>query len=373
VSLPVAILRAVDDGADVVVCATYIDDIAGPLLDDALELAARVGRAGRGTPVLFPTSREMSSPPGSMHASLSLSLAAPASHPLAFCIGPSSASGGWFLWRERSGKLRPFSNRGPAVRWLAPGDDMPDPLASPGSERTAHAESSGASAVAAGVVLLVLAQNPELERSELDQLLTATVLPAAESEPDAPLADRCDRLPEGRDPDGHDAKHGYGRLSASRACLSASDPIALTLVRIGEPAAAAAFASLRRTDPEVTRAYSPELARWATRALLSDPTLAHALSALARHARLVSPSPERAQAHPDGALLRQLALLLRLAIASSRAPKPPQSIAAELRMLAQALLEQSERGQAGAWESAAQGKLRSLWPSPQSDADTAAE
>jgi hypothetical protein len=42
-------------------------------------------------------------------------------------------------------------------------------------------------------------------------------------------------------------------------------------------------------------------------------------------------------------------------------------------MLAQALLEQSERGQAGAWESAAQGKLRSLWPSPQSDADTAAE
>ncbi len=89
-----------------------------------------------------------------------------------FCVGPSSREGGWFLWRDRRGRLHPFANRGPALRWLAPGDDLPDPFAD--ADRLTHAESSGAAAVAAGVLLLVLGQNPDLTIDELDAVVSNT-------------------------------------------------------------------------------------------------------------------------------------------------------------------------------------------------------
>src|SRR6185295_3517776 len=113
----------------VIACATYIDGLMSPLLDDALEVAVRLGRGGLGTAVIFPTGREMSSPEGSRHSSLSLGLGEPASDPRALCVGPSARDGGWFLWRDHRGKFRPFANRGPSVRWLAPGDDMALPFA----------------------------------------------------------------------------------------------------------------------------------------------------------------------------------------------------------------------------------------------------
>jgi hypothetical protein len=362
VSLPAAILRAVDDGADVIVCATYVDDVSGPLLDDALELAARLGRGGRGTAVLFPTSREVSSPPGSTHASLSLSLGAPASHPRAFCIAPSGSAGGWFVWRDQSGRLRPFANRGPAVRWLAPGDDMADPLAPAGVERLTHAESSGACAVAAGVVLLTLAQNPELYLSEVDELLTRTACPPSEPEGHAVFADAWDMMPNGRDCDGHDAKHGYGRLSARRACLYAADPLAAMLVQMGETGAAAMFLELRHQDAGFARAYSPKLALWAVRALLADASLRHGLCSLLRHARLVSGGPGRVAAHPPGALIRQVALLIRMAGASRMGPPQEEALTGELRRLQRAISELSADSDAGrAWETALYAKL-ALWP-----------
>src|ERR1019366_9023014 len=131
VSLPTAIARAVFDGADVIVCATYLGaGTTSPLLDDALDVAAHLGRHGRGTVVLLPTGREASSPGNSVPASLSLPLDAPASDPRVHCVAPGGKEGGWFLWRGPSWKVRPFSNRGPAVRWLAPGDDVAYPFAS---------------------------------------------------------------------------------------------------------------------------------------------------------------------------------------------------------------------------------------------------
>ncbi|HEX3596444.1 MAG TPA: S8 family serine peptidase, partial [Polyangiaceae bacterium] len=165
VSLPEAIVRAVDDGADVVVCASYVEGTTSPLFDDALAFANQLGRGGRGTAVVLPTGREISSPPGSMHASLTLSLGDPASDPRVFCVAPSGRYGDWFLWTDKRGRLRPFANRGPSVRLAAPGDDMSYPLA--GRDRVGHAESSGASAIAAGVALLVYATSPELMVHEL--------------------------------------------------------------------------------------------------------------------------------------------------------------------------------------------------------------
>ena len=95
VSVPLAIVRAALDGADVIVCATYVEGTTSPMLDDALELAARLGRGGRGAAVVLPTGRETSSPGASVHASLSLALGDPASDPRVHCIAPGGRAGGW--------------------------------------------------------------------------------------------------------------------------------------------------------------------------------------------------------------------------------------------------------------------------------------
>lgn len=325
-SLPVAIVRAVFDGADVVVCAAYVEGSTSPMLDDALEVASRLGRRGRGTAVVLPTGREASSPPGSVHLSWSLGFGEPASDPRAFCIAPGARDGGWFLWSDRKGRLRPFGNRGPAVRWTAPGDDIAYPFAAP--ERLFHAESSGASAIAAGALLLVLAANRSLRLHELEAIVTATASPVAATCEAEALADRHDVLPAGRDADGHNAKVGYGRISAGRACLAARDPIAWTLVQIGETATARALeAAVRRGD--FTLPYSRRLGRWLVRALLLEAGASHAARGIARHLRLVAASDDRRTAHAEGALVRQLELLIR----RLRVRRQTPSIAAELEVL----------------------------------------
>lgn len=332
-SLPLAIVRAVDDGADVVVCATYVETTTSPLLDDALEVAVRLGREGRGTLVVFPTGREVSSPNGSVHASLTLELGDPASDPRVLCVAPSSRNGGWFLWTDKNGLARPFANRGPAVRVAAPGDDMAYPFAK--RPRLGHAESSGASAIAAGVALLVLATNPDLRVDELVSVLTRSARRPEPDASDAPFADAADVLPVAGDFDGHDAKCGYGRVSALAACLAVADPVARTLASLGEELAAARFLELRAAPGSVRSAYSPAWARWAARALRRDELAAQAGSALARHLRLVAGNEGRFRAHAPGAMIRALVFVLdRLADAG-----PPPAVRDELEALRQRCLD----------------------------------
>jgi Subtilase family len=330
-SLPLALARAVFDGADVVVCATYLGGGAvSPMLDDALEVARRIGRRGRGTVVVLPTGREASSCGTSVHASLSLGLGDPASDPRVHCIAPGGASGGWFLWRNPRGVVRPFANRGPAVRWVAPGDDVSYPLGADG--RICHAESSGASAIAAGVILLVIAANPTLRERELHALLDRTVRRCDEDlSATSSLADPADVRPHGYDPDGHNARTGYGRLDASRACTAARDPVALVLDAIGERRAAVRW-STRGCPP-----YSRRAARWMARRLLVRPDLEHAARTLARHERLLAAEPSRARAHPPEAFARQLGVLAREFCGC----RPPPRVLEELSEVAKALAEAS--------------------------------
>jgi hypothetical protein len=364
-TLPLAIARAVDDGADVVVCATHIEGQNGPLLDDALELAARLGRRARGSVVIFPTSRELSSPPGSVHASLTLGLGEPASDPRVLCVAPSGRDGSWFLWRDKTGKLRPFSNRGPAVRFMAPGDDLADPIASAfaqqNSERMTHAESSGASAIAAGVALLVLARNPDLSASELTEVLECSVVSELRSRSETQVGDQNDLLPTGRDADGHDAKHGYGRLAARRACLVARDPVAAACIAIGADQTAASWLT-RLGNAETERpAYSPELGAWAARALLADPELRHRAKLLARHLRLLAGHQDREVAQLPGALIRMVTLCVRALRSSRRAPEPPQCVARELGELGEQLNAiATDPAGAHAWEAAVYDRAAGL-------------
>jgi hypothetical protein len=317
-SLPAAIARAVEDGADVVLCPSYVDGSTSPMLDDALEYAARAGRGGRGAVLVMPTGREASSPPWSTHASWTLGLGEPASDPRVLCIAPGSPGGRWFLWPDRKGRLRPFANRGPAVRLLCPGDDMTHPLE---PDKPSHAESSGASAVAAGVVLLVLSCNPLLRATEVATLLRRTCSPprrmlASEARE---VADPWDVMPAGRDADGHDAKHGYGAVDAGRACLSASDPLCFALVSMGEEQAARRWYDARRSDLVARSLYSWEVGRWMARRCLVDEEALHRVSVVARHVRLVASGHDRLEAHGTGALTRQLLLLLRFMLGSAEA------------------------------------------------------
>jgi hypothetical protein len=331
VSLPLAIARAAFDGADVVVCATFLGgESTSPMLDDALDVAAHLGRQGRGTVVVLPTGREASSPGHSVHASLSLGLSEPASDPRVHCIAPGGREGGWFLWRSPGGTLRPFSNRGPAVRWLAPGDDIAYPFAS--RQQLFHAESSGASAIAAGVMLLVLGCNPGLRLPDLHAILARTVdAPEPDSPAGSPIADPADMLPTGHDRDGHNARTGYGRLNATAACASVRDPIALALVAIGEIDVAVGWCTRAK------RPYSRRAARWGTRALLGRPDLEHALRSLARHLRLIAAKPSRARSHAPEALARQLGTLTR----ELSLLRCPPSVRQELERLGRALAESS--------------------------------
>jgi hypothetical protein len=208
------------------------------------------------------------------------------------------------------------------VRWLAPGDDIAFPLGAEGEpERLFHAESSGAAALAAGVLLLVLGVSPRLRLGELAAVVDTTLTEVAPEvlEAQRPLADPADALPPGRDGDGHNARHGLGLLSAADACLFAADPVCAALLRMGEREAARAWGAARVRDPAVAGAYSPRLARWAVRAMLADPALDAALRVVLRHVRLVAGHEDRARAHGEGALTRQMAWILRR-LAASKVP-----------------------------------------------------
>jgi hypothetical protein len=364
---PLAIVRAVADGADVILCATNVDGQWSPMLDDALELASRLGRRGQGTPVILPCGRETSSPEGSVHSSLSLGTGEPASDPRVFCVGPSGHDGGWFLWRDRRGRLHPFANRGPALRWLAPGDDVALPFRS--AEIMGHAESSGASAIAAGVLLLVIGKNPQLTLPELEAALSSTVCEIDTTSERRGLADPYDLLPVGRDRDGHNAKHGYGRLHATRACLFVSDPVAFALVSIGEDQAALRWLELRNEVPELNELYSRELAEWATRALLADATQRQASCALARLLRLLAVRPERLRDQTPGAMLRQAMMLLRELPRGRQAPALDGPLSRELATLVERARASSlDRGATRDLEQRMCSLAEALWPTGDSQA-----
>lgn len=357
-SLPLAIARAVHDGADVIVCATFVDGQTSPLLDDALELAIRMGRGGRGTVVVFPTGRQISSARTSRHSSLSLGLFDPASDPRVLCVGPSARDGRWFLSRDKRGRLRPFGNRSPAVRFLAPGDDLAYPFAD--DDRPAPAESSGASAVAAGVALLLLSNNPELSLPELHVALTETAssVDASTQIDDPALGARFDLMPRETDPDGHNAKHGYGRLNATQASLVVSDPVSACLCRIGEPDAAARYLAFRR-DGAGGALYSDRAAAWAARVLLRERQATHVLSALCRAVRLFGAHPEHLPEQPAGHLLRQVALTLRALLLAH----PPDGVLDDLERLERSVRDLlTQHAATVAVERAIAASIELLWP-----------
>jgi hypothetical protein len=179
-------------------------------------------------------------------------------------------------------------------------------------DRPAHAESSGASAVAGGVLLLLFGRFPGIGLSDAESMLRlgeVRVDPERQAS-DPELADRRDLEPLGIDRDNHNAKHGYGRLSARNTCMAAADPVAQTLVCMGEAGAAAQY--LDEFDGKYGELVSKAVRRWAARALPTDATLAHGFAATLRALRLTCNSRASSPlAEPVGQWVRQIGVLIR--------------------------------------------------------------
>jgi hypothetical protein len=286
VSLPVAIALAVDDGADVVVCAHPWPEPSNPLLDDALEYAVRCGRTGRGTPVLFPAPREEFGEPGRAPAKTPINLGSRASGTRAYLVRsiPPARAG-----RRVAGSDVRRLRRGNALLWRAPGEELERPF----TDTTAPSDASVATAVAGGALLLVLSRNRRLTLPELDELLARTGVSASD----------C-----GAEVEGEPSRPG--RLHITRACLGARDPVALTLVSMGEDEAAMRYLELRQSDTSLRWPYSGELGAWAARVLLRDADLAKTLQVLGRHARRVARRAPEATAGMGRAWLVRLAASL---------------------------------------------------------------
>jgi hypothetical protein len=321
ISLPVAIVRAVDDGADVVVCAHPWDWAPNPLLDDALKYAARCGRMGKGTPVLFPSPGKVpwASPP---HARLIAAAAA-----------------------DRSPRRAAGSRRGDVRIWLAPGEFLEQPF----GDSTAPVDASAAAAIAAGAVLLVLGLNPNLTLPEVDELLASTRVRA-------PDVGACQQP----------KPPGYGRIHATRACLGARDPVALTLIAMGDEPAAKRYLELRQGNPQLRSAYSRQLAAWAARVVLHDADLGRALRTLGRYARLaVRSNPEAAVASARAWLVRVAACVDRFRRAALEWPTGPggpgelPEVAERVRSL---LNDRSALDARVLWYRAVRELGRQLWP-----------
>ena len=316
------------------------------MLDDALEVATRLGRGGRGCVVVLPTGRETSSPKGSVHASLSLSLGDPGQRPARPVRRARGVEGRWFSWREQHGRLRPFANRGPAVRCLAPGDDVAYPFLA--AERLFHAESSGASALAAGGGAPRRLEQPHARVGR--GALAARPVGHAPGAALRGIARQHGRS-RGRAAPGPRSRRArrQARLRTSarpRACIAAADPVCLELVAMGEDQAARAWVEARRQG-QAAGAYSRSLARWAVRVLLRDPASEHAFRVVLRHMRLLASDPRRSDSHANGAVARQLAVLLRGVV---RGCKGSPSIRRELRGLERAAREATQA--VGQWEAA---------------------
>jgi hypothetical protein len=164
------------------------------------------------------------------------------------------------------------------------------------------------------------------------------------------LVDRADVLPLGRDRDGHDAKHGYGRLDATRACLAARDPVCLELVSMGEDDSARAWSDARRRDPVARKVYDERVARWAVRALLADPDLEHGVRAVLRHVRLLASDANRRGHHAPGAVSRHLAILVRKMAHDHPAPASLRASIQRLERAARSLSESVAEGEAPLWD-----------------------
>jgi hypothetical protein len=220
------------------------------------------------------------------------------------------------------------------------------------------------------VLLLVLGINPYLTLSELDALVTrtATRIPLPGPSEHAEVADPHDLLPYGRDVDGHDAKHGYGRLHAIRACLAAADPFAYAMISMGEEFAARKWLALRDHERRLNFCYSNQLAWWAARALVTDTSLLHSMCVVVRHARLVADHPERCRAHYPGALVQQLAVLGRALLGNDRADTPIE-LATEMRDLVE-LTSSLNRVESDALELAAYSLASDLWTSGEPVSET---
>ena len=114
----------------------------------------------------------------------------PATDPRVFCIGPSARDGAVVPLARSTRPPAPLRQPWSRDALARAGRRRGRPVAAPGIAGACHAESSGASAIAAGVVALVLAANPTLRLRERDVVISRTAVPIISRRGRARLARR---------------------------------------------------------------------------------------------------------------------------------------------------------------------------------------
>ena len=208
----------------------------------------------------------------------------------------------WFSVAAARRRLRPFANRGPAVRWLAPGDDLAYPFSPRRSSRFTPSRAEPPPSPPASCSCCS-ACNPELGLHEVHALLERTRGRTRRRRPRSqrrwPIPPMCCR--SGSRP----------RRTRRQVRLRSSQRDPRVRSR-GRPRGAGARRDGRgrrwRSPGALSpaRPYSEALGRWAARALLARPDSSTRSGRCYGTSASCRPGPQRGRAHAPGALARQL-------------------------------------------------------------------
>jgi len=222
--LALTLAHAVQDwGADVVLIPMG-DALWGtpPHLRAVLREAQRVGRGGRGVPILCAVGDWTKNHNRDDLISYALGADELASQPQVLAVASTDTAGRWY--RRFNGPFcGPINRFGPSVAFSAPGELYR--VTSIGEKLVD--DSSAASALAAAAVAVVLRQAPHLRVHELRDILqrTADIPPLVDDGPGVAHEhfNTWDR-------EGHNLKLGTGRVNALAAMLAAADPVCFALL-----------------------------------------------------------------------------------------------------------------------------------------------
>jgi hypothetical protein len=306
--LAIAIARACEDGADLILIAKNWTILGSPRhLRRVMQEAARAGRSGRGALLIW-SSGDSNQTIGGCH-SAALPADDAAAQPWGLVVGPCDATG---AWGRRAGA--PIGRLGPSIDLTA----RCEPVGLQDGDLSGFVDDTSlASALVAATAGGMLERNPLLTASQLRELLCLTAARPARVDPareglGANGANDWDRS-------GHNLKLGYGTVHPLAASLAALDPVCAALLLAGRPDAKDPGLRLARDFYAALSSLTAPLVReyqsvWAPRfvcTLLDSRDMRRTALWVARHlVELTSAPAPRWLEHPHQASIQRMLIAL---------------------------------------------------------------
>ncbi|CAM4007126.1 S8 family serine peptidase [Corallococcus exiguus] len=211
-----------------------------------LREAQRVGRGGRGVPILCAVGDSTKNHCRDGPVSYALGADELASQPQVLAVSSTDTAGRWYR-RYNETFCAPINRFGPAVAFSAPGEMY---RVTSIEERLVD-DSSVASALATAATAVVLRQAPHLHVHELREILqrTADVPPLVDDGPGT-----AHEHFNAWDREGHNPKLGAGRVNALAAMLAAADPVCFALLLTRSCPSRLPARGVAESEPAIIRA-----------------------------------------------------------------------------------------------------------------------